>query len=71
MYMVKVDDRITMYSEKMTRIQQPLEVFHGLPDEMSRRSHMEPNMVSERLQPQNIFDPYQDDLFAAFSGHPL
>ena len=58
MYVIKIDDRIAMYSEEMTRIQKLLEVFHGLPNEMSRGSRMEPNVVSKRLQPQNIFDPY-------------
>ena len=69
--MVKIDDRIPMYSEKMSWIQKALEIFHRLPNLMSRISHMDPNMVSERLQPQDVFHPYQEDLFAAFCGHTL
>ena len=67
--MIKIDDRIAMYSEEMTGIQQALEVFHGLANQMSRISHMQPNMVSERLHPQDVFNPYQDDLFTALCRH--
>src|ERR1700730_379449 len=71
LYMVKIDDCIAMYPEKMTRIQQALEILHCLPNQMSRISHMQPNVVSERLQPQDVFNPDQNDLFTALCGHTL
>ena len=71
MYVVKVDDRIAMYPEKMTRIQQALEILHCLTNQMSRISHMQPSVVSERLQPKDVSNSDQNDLFTALCGHSL
>ena len=42
---VEIHDRISMHAEKTIRIEQRLEVFHALPDQMGRLPHMQPNVI--------------------------
>ena len=43
--MVEINDRIAMHAEKTIRVEQRLEGFHALPDQMGRVPHMQSNVI--------------------------
>ena len=45
LYVVEIHDRIAMNSDKTIRIEQRLEVFHALPNQMGRLPYVQSNMI--------------------------
>jgi hypothetical protein len=43
--MVEIYDRIAMHAEKTIRVEQRLEVFHGLSNQVGRLPHMQSNVI--------------------------
>lgn len=63
---IKIHDRISMHAEEPIWVEHRLEVFDALPNHKGRLPHMESNVIPRRLEPQDIFDPYKDNLLACF-----
>ena len=45
LYVVEIHDRIAMHAEKTIWIDQRLEIFHALPNQMGRLPHMQPDVI--------------------------
>ena len=45
LYVVEIHDCIAMNSEKTIRVEQRLEVFHALPNQMGRLPYMQSNVI--------------------------
>ena len=43
--MIEIYDRIAMHTEKTIRVEQRLDIFHALPNQMGRVSHMQSNVI--------------------------
>ena len=43
--MVEIYDRIAMHAEKTIRVEQRLETFHALPNQMRRVLYMQSNVI--------------------------
>ena len=46
LYMVEIHDRVAMHAEKTIRVEQRLEIFHGLPNQVGRVAHMQSNVIA-------------------------
>src|SRR5260370_14163279 len=71
LYVVEINDRIAMHTEKTIWIKHRLEVLQALPKQMRGISNVEANVVPRRLHPLDIFDPNKHNLLTRFHCHSL
>jgi hypothetical protein len=63
---IKIYDRISMHAEEAIWVEYRLEIFDTLPNHKGRLTYMESNVIPRRLEPQDILDLYNDNLFTCF-----
>jgi hypothetical protein len=59
---VEIYDRIPMHAQKTVWVKHGLEVLHTLAKQVRSFPNVEPNVLSQRLHPLDIFDPYEHNL---------
>ena len=62
-YMVEINNGIAMHTHKKTRVERCEQFPHTLPKQVKSLPHVHPNMFAQRLYPQDIFNPDDDDSF--------
>src|SRR5260370_42294211 len=71
LYVVEINDRIAMHTEKTIWIKHRLEVLQALPKQMRGISNVEANVVPRRLHPLDIFDANKHNLLTRFHCQSL
>ena|SRR5260370_38753961 len=70
-HMVEVNDRIAMHPQKPSWVKDCLEVLHTLAKHVRLASHVEPNVLPQRLYPPDFVDAYKHDVLILFHDQSL